>query len=109
MTGRHTGRDRFRTTPAHCAGVLLGVLVTIAVVIGTAAGLRAGLTAAGLLLGIPAAGALVLIGLCLIADAARTARHRRAWRRAGLDGPVDVVGTEDQALAHLTRRLDQEA
>jgi Na+/melibiose symporter-like transporter len=109
MTARHTGRDRYATTPAHYAAVGLAILVTICLVIGTAAGPRAGLTAAALVVGLSCAGVVALVLVCLAVDETRTARHRRARRRAGLDGPVDAAGVKDQALAHLTHRLDQEA
>ncbi|WP_333770994.1 hypothetical protein [Streptomyces sp. IBSBF 2435] len=88
--------------------MILAGLSTICVVIGTAAGPRAGLTAAALLIGLPCAGGAVLAALCLAADAVRTARHRRAFHRAGLD-QIDPRSIADQAHTHLARRLDQEA
>jgi hypothetical protein len=108
VTARRTGRDRYATTTAHYALVGLAVLATIAIVAGTAAGPRAGLTAAALVVGLSSAGVVVLVLICLAADAARTARHRRAWRRAGLD-QVAPRPIADQAHADLARRLDQEA
>jgi hypothetical protein len=108
MTDRHTGPDRYQSTLGHYAAVMLAVLLTIAVVIGTAAGPRAGLIAGALLLGLPCAAAAVLLLLCLAADPATAAMHRRARRHAGL-APVDVDDIEHQALDRLTRRLDGEA
>jgi hypothetical protein len=108
VTARRTGRDRYATTPAHYALVGLAVLATVAIVVGPAAGPRAGVTAAALVVGLSSAGVVVLVLICLGADAARTARHRRAWRRAGLD-QVAPRSIADQALADLAHRLDQEA
>lgn len=107
MTRRRTGPDRYQTTPAGAVTVALAVLATICLTVGVAAGPRAGLTLAALLVGLPCAAVAVLALLILATDSDTTALHRLARRRAGLD-PVDVDAIEGQAVADFARRLDQE-
>lgn len=107
MTARHTGPDRYRTTPTGALTVAAAVLATIAATVGVQAGPRAGLAAAALLLGLPCAAALVLAVLTLLVDLAVSIRCARARRRAGLRR-VDVSAIEDQALIALRHQLDAE-
>lgn len=111
MTARPAGPDRYATSPARVLTVALAVIVTIALVIGTAAGPRAGLITFALAFGIPCCLAAALATLCLAVDATRSTRRRIRYRvvppRVDLDVEVDAI--EDQALTHLAHRLDQEA
>jgi hypothetical protein len=111
MTTRPAGPDRYATTPGRILAVAAALIVTVAVVIGTAAGPRAGLITFALAFGLPCGIALVIDVLCLLADAARSIRRRARQRvipRHIAEADVDLDAIEDQALTRLARRLDQE-
>jgi hypothetical protein len=85
-------------------------MVTVAIVIGTAAGPRAGLITFALAFGLPCGIALVIAVLCLLADAGRSIRRRARQHVIPRHvEAVDLAAIEDQALTHLARRLDTEA
>jgi hypothetical protein len=112
VTRRPAGPDRYATSPGHVLAVAAALIVTVAVVIGTAAGPRAGLITAALLVGMPSALALVIVVLCLLFDAGRSIRRRTRQRTVPRHIPeadVDLDAIEDQALTRLAHRLDTEA
>jgi hypothetical protein len=108
VTRRPAGPDRYATTTGHVLAVAAALIVTVAIVIGTAAGPRAGLVVLGLLVGLPSAIVLVIVLLCLLFDAGRSIR-RRARQRVipHVEAEIDLDAIEDQALTRLARRLDR--
>jgi hypothetical protein len=112
VTARPAGPDRYATTPGRILTVTAALIVTVAVVIGTAAGPRAGLITAALLTGMPSAIVLVLVVLVLVVDVGRSIRRRTRQHtipRHIPEADVDLDAIEDQALTHLAHRLDTEA
>jgi hypothetical protein len=110
VSRRPAGPDRYATSPGHVLAVAAALIVTVAVVIGTAAGPRAGLIVLGLLVGMPSALALVIVLLRMAYDAGRSIRRRvrRCPVPPRVDLGVEVDAIEDQALTHLAHRLNQE-